>query len=242
MPTLWQILTEKKQPVETEERKIYNPLNLIIAGDQRSIVQLNTTDLMGTKFVAQRIRNLCRKANGQTYLIADYDLVAKTTCQQCGGKGCPQCSGKPIIVSRILRLVPVVGEASHNAALLSVIDSFAWNQGLYDKLNDIPADRNGGDLHCDDDGTDWWRINDATEPWTASLVTLEDRDGSGRVDPNEVITSSITYWDYWRQSPLNADNGQSPTVELLFFEMSDKKAFEIKRGSEINPQRIDIIA
>lgn len=232
MATLWQLLTRKQQPEEIAEQRIYNPLGLTICGTNRSIITINAIGLTGIKFQVSSIRELRRQADDQVHQMVDYHLF---------GSG-STCLGNSVKIQQVLRLVPINGEASHNAALLEVVDSFGWNQDLYDKLNTISADRNSGDLHCDDDNTDWWRINDVEKPWEGvTTVTLEDLDGSSKVDPKEVRESTITYWDFWRQSG-DGDNGQTPVVELLFFELSAKHHFSIIRGPQTDPQRIEVIA
>lgn len=226
MATLWDILTKKKKREPLVESKITNPLHLRIGGAKPSILRIHTVDLEHLDFRVRGIRELVREANEQKLVMSDYDLVARDL--------------KSNVTELRLRLVPMDnpdGELTHNIAILSLYDEFAYNEGFFNALNANAENPDEPDLQCDDDGSQWWRINDVTTPWETELTVLEDLDHSGKVDPTEVVKSLLTYWDYWRK-----DNSDPPVVELLFAEMNQKHYFQLYRGPETDPGRVEVLS
>lgn len=220
MATLWEILTKKKDPPVPQELQINNPLKMLVGN---SIISIDSPNLSGLRFVAKGIREIGRKVDRQTHSFVDYDLIGRDLQSET--------------TEIRLRLVPLEnpdGNLTHSSVLLSLYDQFKWNEGFYSTLNNVEKNSpDDPDLRCDDDGSEWWRVNDATTPWEATSLFLEDLDHNGKIDINEVQHEQIVYWDFWRQI-------ENESLEFLMVEMDENHFFQIWRGKEIDPNRIEV--
>lgn len=231
MPTLWDILTKKDKPAPpVEEDKVYNPLHLMIGGEKPSIVTINRVGggLIPADFSPQDIRfsvKTIRAFSRPNYSpFVDYDLIGR--------------NAKGEVVEVTLRLVPLDnpdGKTTHTVLLIQLFDEFAWNEDFHSMLTNTekptPDDPDLQDL----DGSVWWRVGNFKTPWEAGVVSLEDVDHSGKVDVSEATRSVLTYWDFYR------NNDQRKTVEFFFAEMDENHFFQIRKGEDIDPLRIDVV-
>lgn len=224
MPTLWEILTKRKEEEILAEDQVYNPLKLRIAGsDDQSIITVDTVDFVGLKFIVKEIRETQRELDGEQHTFVDYAIHARDL--------------EDNQIERHLRLMPLEdpdGDLTHNCVLLERLDAFGWNEEFHAFINEVSDDEDVADFQIDDDKSQWWRINDIKTAWEATTSRLKDIDHSGKIDEDEVKQGYLTYWDYWRQNEEGTD------TEFLFIEMDDNGYFELWRGKEIDPNRIEV--
>lgn len=208
------------------ELKVYNPLRLKV-GDN---VTIDAIDLRDLDFKVTAVREMNRETNGYKYQSVDYQLLGSPL----GGSATEATSAR-------LRLNPrtVPDPASgltHNVLVLSLYYECGYkdaqDQGLIDAVN-----AGTGEFEIDWKGQrKYYRINDLTTPWDANLKILEDLDGNGQVDDDEIRDQSIQYWDYHTEL---LDEASQPYTEYLFIEQNPEDGwFQIWRGFEINPEKV----
>lgn len=188
MPTLWQILTAKKKVEVPMESKFYNPLGLRIG----NTIQIDTLEFEKLSFTLIGLREV----KGETVTFADYELLARPF------------DGDP--VSLKLRLFP--SGDSYKVVLLKTIGDCGYDKDFHDGLD---FEKNKGEFV--EGGETYYRVDDVKTPYITKASYLSDKDGSGKVDLNEVEVKDLTYWDYWRQ--INEESGNT-ILEFFIVEMN----------------------
>ena len=218
MPTLWQILTKKKEEVIAVENQHYNPLGVKIG----SSAKIDTIDSEDMNFNIRSIQEWTRTIGDEDYTHADYVMVAR-----------PFGSG---LVKKKIRLVPredVDGHMTHNTLLLNLLDDFEYHEDFHKQLD---FESNQGEFQEGD--AIYWRVQDVREPYNAILKHISDLDGNGTVEEEEVKESKVTYWDFSRETE---DEGKNKILEFYIVEMNEETGwFQIWVGSEIDQNRISI--
>src|SRR5262245_8351034 len=185
--TLWEMLKEKFQgPVEL---RYCNPLRARVGGS----VSIDDIDFHDLAFFIKEIREYKRRIEGSEFVFTDYVLLARPL------------KGNDVWVR--LRLNPAedadkAAGLSHNALVLRLDDELAYDKAFHDVVNDTTKKfevRQDGNLVAE-----YWRINDVTGPHKATVTVVKDTNDDGRVDPDEVGTAKVEYWDYWRDTPDEA--------------------------------------
>ncbi len=217
--TLWEMLLAKIQgPVELRH---YNPLRARVG----SSLMIDHIDLKDLNFFVQEIREYRRRIRGQQFSFVDYVLLARPL------------EGQEVWAR--LRLVPVEGTPdpaapSHHALLLRLYDEFAYDEGFHKVVTDTTRKfevREGERVT-----EEYYRINDLTDPYKAEVAIMKDINHDGTVDPDEVETVRLEYWDYQREVK---DEAGQPVRQYLFVEMDkDSGWFQIWRGEELDPQQV----
>jgi hypothetical protein len=220
--TLWEMLTARLQgPVEF---RYYNPLHARVG----TSVMINEIDWKDDNFFIREIREYRRTIGGKEFVFADYVLLARPL-------------GKDDIWVR-LRLLPLAepdpaGGLTHDALLLRLDDEMAYDEDFHKVVTDTTKK-----FQVLEDGQvteEYCRINDVTEPYKAKLTVIKDTNSDSRVDPDEVETVSLEYWDYWREVK---DEAGQPLRQYLFVEMDARTGwFQIWKGQEVDPQRVLVI-
>src|SRR5262249_47953392 len=150
-------------------------------------------------------REYKRRIEGREFVFTDYVLLARPL------------KGGDVWVR--LRLNPAgdpdkAAGLTHKALVLQLDDEMAYGKAFHDVVNDTTQKfevRQDGNLVAE-----YWRINDVTGPHKATVAVVKDTNDDGRVDPGEVETIRVEYWDYWRDTP---DEAGQPFTEFLFVEM-----------------------
>lgn len=215
-------------PEEVQETKVYNPIGAKVGGS----ITIDDIDYRGLNFFVKEIREYKIQVGGERHQFVDYVLLARPL-------------GKDDLWVR-LRLVPDrSGESrfTHRAMVLSLYDDLPYNEGLHDVVRDSTLKFVVDDDMSDDDPDndiheEFWRVNDVAASYTAKVSSLKDVDGSGKVDRHEVSRSEIEFWDYSRMTDIDGVEAE----EFLFVEMDTNSGwFQIWRGCEVNPERVDAI-
>jgi hypothetical protein len=219
--TLWEILTGSL--TGPAEFKYYNPLHAKIGAG----FTIDDIEWRERNFVVCEIREYKRRVAGKQFLFADYLLVDRPL-------------NAPEIRLR-LRINPVADPQAergltHHALLLRLEDDLAYNQELFNAVQ-APTKTfqilEGGKVEAE-----FSRINDLTEPYRAEVTVIRDPDANQRVDPDEIETLQLKYWDYWREIP---DAAGQPVKEYLFVEMDSKTGwFQLWRGQAIAPEKVAV--
>lgn len=228
---LYEILLRKigifESPVEKEvfqEDLIYNPIGCKIGG----VVKIDAIDYRDHRFAVKEIQEYSLSIGGNSHRMVDYHLLARPI-----GQDDFNCC---------LRVVPDLDSKSkttHRALLLTLYDDLAYNDGLHEVVKD---ETKKFIIHDDTDPNaivhdEFWRVNDVGVPYVCKIKTLRDSDKNGKVEESEVVTSSIEFWDYSRETDIECIQVE----EFVFVEMSKKNGwFKIWRGSEVNPERIEV--
>ena len=74
--------------------------------------------------------------------------------------------------------------------------------------------------------------------WNAKTTTLADKNYDGKIDTNEVSKSTLTYWDFWRNT---TDEGGNEVLEFYFVEMDVNGYFEFWVGQKLESSRVVVI-
>lgn len=217
----------KPKVVESQETKVYNPIGCKIGG----VVKIDAIDLREHRFAVREIREYSVSIGGDRHRMVDYALLARPI-------------GQPDFHAR-LRLVPdpdSKSKTTHRALFMTQYDSLAYNEGLHDVVRDdtkkfvIDDDKNDTDP-TNDEHAEFWRVNDVGSSYVSNVKVLTDKDGDGKVDASEVSTTQVEFWDYSRLTDVDGVE----TEEFVFVEMNKSDGwFTIWRGTEINPERIDV--
>ena len=224
MPTIWEMLTKRKQEEEvrvSQEELFYNPLAAKIGNH----VKIRTIDLEDHSFQITAIRVVERNIDGQVFKYADYDLL------------CRPLSGDPI--RKRIRLVPMEdtdGDLTHDVLLLNYLDGFGYDEPFHKGL---AFDQNGGEFYEQSNDATYWRVNDVEPEWFCEVATLKDENSDGFVDETEVDRSNMDYWDFWRET---IDDDEQTVTEFYIVEMNkDSGWFDIWVGRSIDPNRIEVV-
>jgi hypothetical protein len=206
------------------EFRYYNPLHARVG----TSVMLNEIDWKDFNFFIREIREYKRTIGGKEFLFADYVLLARPL-------------NKDDVWVR-LRLLPVTtpdpaGGLTHDALLLRLDDEMAYDENFHKVVTDTTKK-----FQVLQDGQvteEYYRVGDVTEPYRARVTVIKDTNSDSRVDPDEVETVSVEYWDYGREVK---DEAGQPRREYLFVEMDAKSGwFQIWKGAEVDPQRVVVI-
>lgn len=212
---LFGIDSTKSATVEkSPEDLIYNPIGCKVGG----VVKIDSLDFRDHRFTVKDIREYSLSLNGKQHRMVDYTLLARPI-------------GKPDFACR-LRIVPNPNSKSsttHRALLMTLYDDLAYNEGLYEIVVDdtkkfvIDNDSDPENIIHDE----FWRVNDVGASYVANVKVLAEL----------VSRESIEFWDYSR----NTDVDGVEVEEFVFVEMEKGSGwFKIWRGSEVNPERIEV--
>lgn len=209
---------------EPQENLIYNPIGCKVGG----VIKIDSLDFRDHRFTVREIREYSISLGGNKHSMVDYVLLARPI-------------GKPDFECR-LRIVPNPDSNSrttHRALLMTLFDDLAYNEGLHGVVQDDTKK-----FVVDDDSDpdniiheEFWRVNDVGSSYVSNVKILADSDKSGKVDENEISRCTTEFWDYSR----NTDVDGVEVEEFIFVEMDKKSGwFKIWRGSEVNPERIEV--
>jgi len=204
---------------ETEESKVYNPIKARVGCS----VSINELDYRGLNFFLKEIREYVVRKDNRKHRFVDYVLLARPL-------------GKEDVSVR-LRLVPAGSEEdfSHRAMIMTSYDSLAYDNGLDDTVRD---DTKQFVVTENDQEDIYWRVNDVGTSYEATIFTLKDENGDGKVDSNEVNKAKIEFWDYSRMTEIDGVKVE----QFLFVEMNKETGwFDLSRGAEINSTNVDVI-
>jgi hypothetical protein len=205
------------------EFQYYNPLHARIG----TSILIDEVEWKQHTFFVQEIREYRRTIGGQDFRFADYVLLA-------------QVPGAEDVRVR-LRLNPVddpatAGGLTHHALLLRLYDEMAYDEGMYQVVNDMTRRfqvSEGGQVT-----EEYERLHDVTGAYKAVVSVIKDANQDSRVDPDEVAKVRLEYWDYVREVPNEA--GQA-VRQYLFVEMDAETGwFQLWRGEELNPERVQV--
>lgn len=198
---------------------IQNPLK-IKAGQY---VNLNALDYSG-QFQVTAMEEWTRSIRGNTHKFVDYCLSQLNP------------GGEPVQMR--IRMNPtavkqVVGMSQKILALKLDAD-MEYNEGLHDLLKE---DTGKFEEYDDDKLTaEWWRINDVSGQYDADILSVNDKNGDGKVTADETSRRKIVYWDFWREIVTEGGNKQ---VQYCFVEMDAKTGWmQIWKGAEIDESEI----
>lgn len=175
-----------------------------------SSVVIDTLDYRGRNLFVKEVREVA--VGGDKF--TDYVLVSKDT--------------KGDLTAR-LRLVP-----GADAVLLTLLEQMGYSEDFHNIVKD-----ESGKFNVEEDGRtdEYWRVADVKIPHTAVVTTMQDDDGNGRVDANEVKTENVEFWDYSRLTQIEGVQKE----EFVFVEMNGENGwFQIWRGVQINPDSVRV--
>jgi hypothetical protein len=207
-----------------QELRIYNPFKVKV-GQGMSI---NSIDLRNKQFKVYSIRENNRFIGGVNYQSVDYDLLA------VGEK----TGNIRVRVTPMEHPDPASG-LTHNVVVLSLYYSCGHQEGIESGLNS-GVNAGTGEFEIDWNGKrKYFRINNLRGPCKIGVKVLQDLDGNGQIDSDEVRESTVEYWDYNTEL---LDEASQKYVELLFVERNTSDGWwQIWRGSEVDPDRVSIM-
>lgn len=217
MPTLWEILTKKKQE-EILELKQYNPLKAKVG----TVVNIIAKDspYLNTNFIVKSVEDYLYLPEKNGNHSCDYNVSGATITGTQNLK---------------IRLVPNADSSiGHDVILLSKYDSMPYDKTFHDEV--LGSKTLQFDINLENEVLSFWRINDVELPYKVRVTLLKDTDGDGKVEKEEIYTSNVTVWDYWRDVVVK---DEVIGREFLYVEMTNSdKFFTIWRGTTVAPQDI----
>ncbi len=232
--TLWDHMRERlKGSVESRYK---NPLGKKIG----ATFSIDDPDFSDCNFLLKAIREVKRTVGGEDFYFSDYDLCSNDgeNIQQVRLRFCP--------------LVDPNADAglTHTVLLLKLLEEFEYSEDFHKglllgqikkdgKWVDDPSFEGGFCIDEESDGeidSTYWRVNDAKGAHEATVQTIEDTDGDGLVEIEEVKESKILYWDFWREIK---DEVGEPLTEFIFTDMGKDDGYtKVWQGPEIVPDRV----
>jgi hypothetical protein len=216
MPTLWEILTKRKKEEVALELQHYNPLKVKVG----TVINILDNEYKDLNFIVKSVEDYQRLPAKNNNHFCDYNVTATSA------KGNQSLK---------IRLVPNEDSSiGHDVLVLSKYDSMQYDKTFEEEVLNSPTLQ--FDINLENEVLSYWRINDVDSPYKIKVTLLKDTDGDGKVETEEIQTSTIILWDYWRD--VNEENGIQ-TREYLYVEMTDKdKYFTLWRGKSLLPQNV----
>jgi hypothetical protein len=144
-----------------------------------------------------------------------------------------------------LRLIPdpdITNALGSKVQILRLYDEMAWNEGLFNILNDASGQFI---VNQDDHGVEltepftYWRIDGVLDPYHATVTSLIDRDGNGKIEEKEIEKHTVSYWDYHRDT--EDPTTKQPYTEYLTIEMNNiSRYFTFLRGTNVDAFQITV--
>lgn len=216
MPTLFEILKRKVSPAVTGESEVYNPIGLKLGG----VLTIDELDYRGQAFTVQAIRESRLTIIATAFKAVSYDLLSAPL------------DGEEIRVRLLLRSTRAGRQAGYEARIFTLYNEQAYAEELHQICNDDTG------LFIVDEGKEteerYWRVGFPSLRHGSYKITesvLRD------VDPYEIGTSSHELWDYSRETEID---GQSVVQHMLVEMNSDNGWFQIWRGVEISPDKLNV--
>lgn len=210
-----------------EEAKIYNPIGIKIGG----IVNIDYMDYRDHRFSVVKIQEHVIQKDNTEHKMTDYVLLSRPI------------GNKEDLTIR-LRVVPDpdgTAKITHRSMVLAKYDELEYDENLHNIVKndmDFIVDDDKNDEDASNDVRDqFYRVNDISAAYTSQVKVLTDKDRDGSVSSEEVVTTTIDFWDYSRL----VDFDGVETEEFLFIEMNKANGrFELWRGHEVIPERIEV--
>lgn len=219
--TLFEMLKARAGPAA--ELKVYNPLRLRIG----IALNIDSLDYRGTEFKVVGIHEVTRIIDSKVFRFVDYVLD--------GRDGSGAMSKVRLRLNPLAAPDPASG-LTHSVLVLSLYYECGYQDGIDTGLADgVNADT--GEFEIDWDGKrTYYRINDLRTPHEATVKSLEDTDGNGVVDADEIAESPLQFWDYHTELQ---DEASQTYLEYLFVEREQENGWwQIWRGVEVNPEQV----
>lgn len=236
--TVWQMLTgQNKKDMTPLELKYHNPLKAVVGSTRISFE--DKPDLVDSKldrpiaFAVEGIRVYDTRFGNRHFYHTDYVLRGVQ-------------SGNTTPIRLILRIVE--GKDTLNKMgelqMLRIMDEFGEDREPEFEAAVLRADTGIFQVDKGHDGqpleipVQYWRVDDVRDPYEVTCTTLEDTDGNGRLDDNELETDQAIYWDYHRG--MVGQNGEDLGKEYLWVEKRNH-FFTILVGSEVDPTTVSVL-
>lgn len=253
--SLFDILTGRNQQDMTPlELQYHNPLDAKIGC---TVCIDHEEDMSGINFVIEKISVYETEIDREKFYHTDYHLKGTNL----------DTDGYIRMRLRLIPDEDVTDEMGQRIQLLYLYDEKGWDEDLYDMLCNNgdydPTER----LVVHDDGTEemapydeegetsykdrfdnegneleelrqYWRVDSASDPYNSNCTLLEDLDGDGTIEDDELERFPITSWDFIR---LTDDENDQEITEYLTVEMDDDtRYFTFLRGTDIKPFQITV--
>ncbi|QEH35039.1 hypothetical protein OJF2_35840 [Aquisphaera giovannonii] len=243
--TLFEMLTGRnKRDMTAQELQVHNPLQAKVGWS----VSVNyDPDLSGYRFYIESIWVWETRIGEQTFHHTDYNLKAAAAVGQDG----------PVRLK--LRLIPdeeSPHDLGHRFQVLRPYMDFGWKfaeeNNFLDVLADeegvfkILADRDGNPIDEDQQPT-YWRVDDVRDPYRCRVTILEDADGDGSVQKDELKHADYLVWDYHRdttdETTRQAYREFLNVEEEVEYDDGDAQCvwFTIYTGREVEPFQVSVI-
>jgi hypothetical protein len=187
---------------------------------------LNDIDHSNFNFSCREIRESTVEMFEHVNHFVDYHLYARSIDAPVGSSG----------ILRKLRVAPDKRsyDLPYRMVLFSLMDELAFSKDFEAVVRD-----GTGVFKVDDDENNiheqFWRINDVKTSYLANVKLLEDLNGNGKIDRNEVKSLNVEFWDYQRKTDFDGVD----EVEYLLIEMNKTSGyFQLWRGKEISPYKV----
>ena len=253
MPTLWEKWTKKTEATIPLEMNFYNPYRVEVG----NVFTINTLELEDFKFRLKNLRQIKRSIGGKTFVHGDYNLVANPhdfdpinvmlrmipkentsehdvvllRADAVYGVGLPDKRGYEDYLAEQAELD--VGEKENPPATQQ--DFMFAKEHIDWFFDEALAKLEFHDVDADGNDVTYYRVNDVLQPWQAQIATVEDGDGNGVVEKNEIDYHNIRYWDFWTQFEEDGNT----VVEWLIVEDCDNY-ITVWKGRSIDPQRVSV--
>lgn len=206
-------MTQAAFQAQPPEKQIYNPIGVKVG----SSMQIDSLDTFGKNFFVEAVAAIVTKVGSQEFHMADYTLV------------CKPIEGDDITL-RLRVAEDKNSTCGYKAMVLTLHDSLGYDEGLHGVLKQ--TDETGKfQIDFDDKPSDVFpRCGGVHGSYKATTAKV-GKDG-------KTENSGMEYWDFSRM--MTQDGAE--VEQYLFVEMNaDNGWFELWKGNEIDPQRVEAI-
>lgn len=178
-----------------------------------SSLTIDQIDLRGNTFTVIGIRELVRNINDREFKTTDYLI-------HDGSR---------------LRFNPKRG-GGFDVLRLTLLTECTNNEADTNGLKDA-----AGEEQFKTGDKQYFRLGEGLkEPYACEVTTLEDMDGNGTIESEEIERRTVHYWDYAADFP---DETGTPVTEFLFVERSMYDWFwQVWLGTSVNPERVETVS
>lgn len=197
--------------------EIFNPVKCKAS----SRIALDVLDRRERLYPLVALDEYVYRVDGKAFNFTDYVLAAE----------------KETLVRVFPKTDPATRIESHDSVLFEQVHSQAHDDGLIETLNHESGEFEWwqGDVM----EAKYWRVDDARGGYEAQVTRHQDKDGDGKVQPDEREFRTSMFWDFSRETE---DEAGQKTLEYLFVHQDQENGWiTMWRGTPIANHAVSVI-
>lgn len=201
----------------SKEMEIWNPLKSKVT----SRVAFDILDRRDRLYPVKALDEHVYRVNGKAFNFTDYVLAAE----------------KETVIRAFPKEDPATRIQGHELVVLELAHSTGHSDELVATLNDQSGEFEW--WQNDVMEAKYWRVDDARGHYEAQVTRHEDKDGDGKVQPDERVVTQSHFWDFWRETE---DEGGGKVTEYLFVHQDqDSGWITMWRGKVVPPNAVTVL-